>query len=426
MRDIIHPAERLVQAMARIYHYRMTTTSGGNLSIRDADGSIWITPARVDKGAMRVEDIVRVWPDGTTEGRHRPSSEFPFHQMIYAARPDLGAIVHAHPVALVAFSICGQTPDTRLFTKAHTVCGEVGFATYALPGSHLLGERIAAVFAGGPTCVMLENHGVVVGGTDFSDAFRRFETLEFVAKTVIKARALGPVRYLTEEQLVIGQTPAPELEEFDPGPATSSERALRRELCDFIRRGYHQRLLTSNAGSFSVRIEEDSFLISTKLVDRATISPEQLALIHNGRRARGSHPSGACHLHRLIYQKHPEIRAIVNATPVNATAFSASNARLDTRTIPESFIFLRDVPVLPFSWVYNSPANIAGSMTPEFPIALIENDCALVLGKTILDAFDRLEVLESTAEAVILSRSLGEVRSMNDEVIAELITAFLS
>ncbi|MEX1114333.1 MAG: class II aldolase/adducin family protein [Akkermansiaceae bacterium] len=425
MRDIIHPAERLVQAMARIYQYRMTTTSGGNLSIRDSDGSIWITPARVDKGALRVEDIVRVFPDGRTEGRHRPSSEFPFHQQIYAARPDLGAIVHAHPVALVAFSICGLAPDTKLFTKAHSVCGDVGFAPYALPGSQLLGERIATVFGQGHDCVMLENHGVVVGGLDFADAFRRFETLEFVAKTVVKARALGEVRYLTAAQLEVGGKSTPELEEFDPGPATSEERALRRELCDFIRRGYHQRLLTSNAGSFSVRLDERSFLISTKLVDRATIQPDQLTLIRDGRRICGTQPSDAWRLHQLIYQKHPGIRAIVNATPVNATAFSASASRLDTRTIPESYIFLRDVAVLPFSWVYDAPEKIAETMTPEFPIALVENDCALVLGTTILDAFDRLEVLESTAEAVILSRSLGEVQPMGDEVIDELINAFL-
>jgi len=83
------------------------------------------------------------------------------------------------------------------------------------------------------------------------------------------------------------------------------------------------------------------------------------------------------------------------------------------------------VAVLPFSWVYDAPEKIAETMTPEFPIALIENDCALVLGKTILDAFDRLEVLESTAEAVILSCSLGEVQPMGEEVIEELIQAFL-
>ena len=426
MRDITHPAERLVQAMARIYQYRMTTTSGGNLSIRDEDGSIWITPARVDKGALRVEDIVRVLPDGSVEGRHKPSSEFPFHLKIYQKRPDLRAVVHAHPVALVAFSICGQAPDTRLFAKARAVCGEAGFAPYALPGSDLLGDRIAEVFAAGHDCVMLENHGVVVAGVDFEDAFRRFETLEFVAKTVIKARALGEVRYLDDARIAAAARNEAGPDEFDPGPATSDERALRRELCGFIRRGYHQRLLTANAGSFSARLDGDSFLISTQLVDRATITPDQLALVSGGKCERGSRPSRAWRLHRLIYQKHPEIRAIVNATPVNATAFSASASRLDTRTIPESYIFLRDVAVLPFEWVYDSPEKIADAMTPEFPIALVENDCALVLGKTILDAFDRLEVLESTAEAVILSRSIGEVRPMGDEVIDELVQAFLS
>lgn len=425
MRDLTHPAERLVDAMARIYRYRMTTTSGGNLSIKDDDGSIWITPARVDKGALKVEDIVRVAPDGSIHGRHKPSSEFPFHQQIYQQRPDLKAIVHAHPVALVAFSICGEVPNTNLFSKAHGVCGEVGFAPYALPGSESLGQNIADVFAQGPNCVLLENHGVVVAGEDFEDAFRRFETLEFVAKTVIKARALGDVRYLTHDQALRGEIRGPELDEFDPIPATSKERALRRELCNFIQRGYHQRLLTSNAGSFSVRLDNDSFLISSQLVDRANITPDQLTLIRGQQRERGKKPSRAWLLHQHIYAHHPEIEAVVNATPVNATAFSASTEKLDTRTIPESYIFLRDVAEFPFDWMYETPGKIASAITPEFPIALIENDCALVIGKSILDAFDRLEVLESTAEAVILSKSIGQLRSMNDAVIDELTAAFL-
>jgi L-fuculose-phosphate aldolase len=73
------PREELVTTMLRIYRYRMTTTSGGNLSILDPDGSIWITPARVDKGALTPGDIVRVWPDGRRDGAHPPSSELPFH-----------------------------------------------------------------------------------------------------------------------------------------------------------------------------------------------------------------------------------------------------------------------------------------------------------------------------------------------------------
>ena len=88
----MHPRDQVLEIMDRIYRHRMTTTSGGNVSIRDESGDIWITPARVDKGALRRDDVVRVRSDGSSEGLHRPSSEFPFHQAIYAARPDLTAV----------------------------------------------------------------------------------------------------------------------------------------------------------------------------------------------------------------------------------------------------------------------------------------------------------------------------------------------
>ena len=99
--------------MERIYRYRMTTTSGGNLSICDAGGDVWITPARVDKGGLRREDIVCVHSDDSMEGERRPSSELPIHRQIRERRPELGGIVHAHPTALVAFSLVHRVPDTR-------------------------------------------------------------------------------------------------------------------------------------------------------------------------------------------------------------------------------------------------------------------------------------------------------------------------
>src|ERR1044071_1666276 len=114
MRTIfLHPRDEILQAMQRIYRYRMTTTSGGNLSIREENGDLWITPARLDKGALTRDDIVLVRANGTIEGRRQPSSELPLHLAIYRARPDLRGIVHAHPTALVAFSLAHQTPDTR-------------------------------------------------------------------------------------------------------------------------------------------------------------------------------------------------------------------------------------------------------------------------------------------------------------------------
>src|ERR1700678_4098550 len=157
-RSLLHPRDEIMRTMERIYRYRMTTTSGGNLSIRAPNGDIWITPTRVDKGSLRREDIVRVCADGRCEGLYPPSSELPFHKAIYQQRPDLGGIIHAHAVALVAFSVCRRVPDTRLFPQAHQVCGTGGFAPYALPGSVKLGRNIANTFAKGFNCVVLENH----------------------------------------------------------------------------------------------------------------------------------------------------------------------------------------------------------------------------------------------------------------------------
>jgi L-fuculose-phosphate aldolase len=404
----------------------MTTTSGGNLSVRDERGDVWITPARVDKGSLRRDDVVCVRAGGQVEGLHRPSSEHPFHQGIYRRRPDLQAVVHAHPVALVAFSICGQVPDTSLFPQARHVCGEVGYAPYALPGSEQLGENIAAVFARGANCVLLENHGVVVGGANLQEAFERFETLEFTAKTIIKASLLGPVRYLAPEQIALAGRPRDPLPEQEPGPATTAEKELRREVCEFVRRGCRQRLMTSTEGSFSARLDGDSFVITTYRVDRHTVDVGQLALVAGGRREAGQHPSRAVLTHQAIYSRYAEVGAEVNAIPVNATAFGVTATPLDARTIPESYLFLRDVGVVPYGWQYEDGERIAALVSPERPAALIENDGVLVLGSGVLDAYDRLEVLESTAEAVINSRPIGTLRRMSDTTIDELVSAFLA
>lgn len=421
--DFLHPRDEIMRMIERIYRYRMTTTSGGNISLREEDGTIWITPARVDKGSIRREDIVRVAPDGSAEGLHKPSSEFPFHKMIYDARPDLRGIVHAHAVAVVAFSITGRVPDTRLFHQARHVCGEAGFAPYALPGSDALGGAIARTFEKGFHCVLLENHGVAVGGETLQNAFQRFETLEFTAKTILKARLVGDIRYLSEADIELPRQ-IPPLPEFERAAPSSREKELRRELSDFIRRGYQQRLFISTAGSFSVRVDADSFLITPHRFDRHSPAPEDLVLVSRGRREAGKTQSRASRDHQAIYERHPSIGAVLNASPVNATAFSVTAAPLDSRTIPESYLLLRDVGRVPYGVQFREPEKLASLVSPARPVALLENDGVLAVGANILEAFDRLEVLESTAEAVINSRLLGQFNSMPDEVIAELDKAF--
>ncbi|HLL91286.1 MAG TPA: class II aldolase/adducin family protein [Tepidisphaeraceae bacterium] len=425
-RSLIHPRQELVDTLDRIYRYRMTTTSGGNLSIRDEVGDVWITPARVDKGSLRPDDVVCCRAGGTFDGRHRPSSELPFHQAIYAARPDLGAVVHAHPVALVAFSACRTMPDTKLFPQAWHVCGPVAFAPYALPGSAKLGKNIADVFATGVDCVMLENHGVVVGGADLQQAFRRFETLEFNARTAVRAARLGSVRSLNDAQLEQSKRPRSVLDAFEPAPASTAEKEARRLVAEFVRRGYRQRLLTSTEGTFSARVGDgDEFVITSYDVDRAAATAENLTLVRGGRREAGKRPSRAAEVHRAIYAKHPTVRAICNAMPINAAAFGiVPGATLDARVIPESYLFLRDVVVAPFGAQYGDPAQLASLVGPDRPVVLMENDGALVIGTSVLDAFDRLEVLEATAEAVIDAGAVGPVCPMGDADITELMVAF--
>lgn len=422
--ELIHPRDAVMAVMERVYRYRMTTTSGGNISVRDDDGSVWITPARVDKGALTREDIVRLRPDGTAEGRHRPSSEAPFHRAIYTARPDLRAIVHAHPVALVAFSVCRQAPDTRLLPTARRVCDPVGFAPYALPGSEALGRNIAATFAEGFACVVLENHGVVTAGASLPEAFERFETLEFCAKTVIKASQLGPVRYLDDAQATrprpgVADPPTPRRD-----PITSAEKDLRRQLCEFVRRSYRQRLMISTQGAFSARLDTDSFLITPHRVDRSTLGLSDIVLVHHGAPEPGRPPSSAAVNHRAVYEAHPWVQAIVTAYPVNATAFSVTDTPLDARTIPESYLFLREVHRVPYGTQFSDGRALAALVSPAHPVLILENDGVQVCGTSVLDAFDRLEVLESTAEAMINARPLGPLSPMSAEAIAELKTAF--
>ncbi|MCA9133901.1 MAG: class II aldolase/adducin family protein [Planctomycetales bacterium] len=423
-RNVVHPRDDIRQTMARIYRYRMTTTSGGNLSIRDDSGDIWISPARIDKGNLTRKDIVCVHPDGTVHGPHPASSEFPFHKAIYAARPDIRAIVHAHPVALVAFSICHQSPNTRLFYQAHHVCGKVGFAPYAHPGSDALGANIAATFAKGCDSVILENHGVVVGGDSLAAAFERFEALEFAGKTLVKANQLGAVRYLDDEQIQQALDRGVDFDSYDPPGACARELELRKQLCDFVRRGCRQRLLISTEGSFSARVDDDSFLITPTQQDRERLSVDDLVLVRGDQREAGKLASRAARSHQAIYDKHPHVQAIVFAHPVNATAFSVTDVPLDVRMIPESYVFLQDVQRVAYGLQYRGDGAIASYVSRQNPAVILQNDGVLVTGSSVLDAFDRLEVLESTAEAIINARAIGEVSAMPEAVIEELRVAF--
>jgi L-fuculose-phosphate aldolase len=420
-----HPRDQIAEIMDRIYRYGMTTTSGGNLSIKDDTGDIWITPGGTDKGELRPAEVVRLRGGAPVDTVLKPSSEHPFHRAVYEARPDVGAVLHAHSPALVAFSVAGRAPDTRVLPQAFDACGKVGFAPYAVPGSERLGRAIAAKFAEGCDVVVLENHGVVAVGATLLEAFQRFETLEFCARTILNAAVLGGARYLSEEMLALRRKGWRQLSEtFAPGQRGSRERELRKKLVDFVHRAYDRRLMTSTEGAFSARVGNDSFLITPYGVDRRGLELGDLALVEGGRREIGSVPSRSASLHRLIYADHPETGAIVSAQCPYVTAFIVSGTAFDSRTIPESYINLRDMPVVPYGAQFEDEGAVSAAVTARNPVVILENDAVLATGRTILEAYDRLEVAEATANALLAAHRLGEFRPIDDAAIAEIEEAF--
>ena len=105
-------------------------------------------------------------------------------------------------------------------------------------------------------------------------------------------------------------------------------------------------------------------------------------------------------------------------------AFAVTDAEFDPRTIPESYILLRDVKRMPYGQNYTQQDEVAAYFGEATPAAMMENDCVIVTGSTLLQAFDRLEVMESTAHSIINASSVGEIQHISQEEVEDLKVAF--
>ena len=423
--DLMHPAEQIVLLINRVYQKGLTTTSGGNLSILDSEGNVWITPSGIDKGSLTPDDICKVLPDGTVIGKHKPSVELPIHKLVYKTRPDVRAVLHAHPPAMVSYSLIRKIPSLNVIPTPKQVCGTIGTARYEVPGSQELAKGIVNEIAKGYNVVIMENHGVITCADNLFEAFKRFETVNFAADLSITAHILGEPSELTDEQVALNaRKGANALGEFIPQFHSSDERKLRKEMCVLIHRSYDQGLFTSTQGTFSVRLGKDSFLITPYNVDRKYIEPEDIVRIDYNWREAGKTPSRSVDLHRLIYNEHPEINAITVAHPKHLMAFGVTKTPIDSRTIPESYIAMRDIGRVPFGTSILHPEEISKIISDSSPVVLVENDCVISTGSTLINAFDRLEVAEFTANTIIRARQIGEIVMITDKEVEAINKAF--
>lgn len=424
-----HIRREMVRTMSHIYCHGMTTISGGNISVIDSIGNIWITPSGTDKGSLKPEEVVCVAPDGVFEGPLKPSMEYPLHRAVYDARPDIRAMIHAHPPLLTSFSILHQIPDTSVINEWRQICGQVGYAAYAIPGSMAMGQNVAAEFMKGHDAVIMENHAIVAGGEDIAKALARLEALEFCATTLHAATALGEISIPDHAQndnpeLPAGSQLPPPGPGLHPGETDSAltpeEEQLADEICRMASRACDRGLMYGFCGTVSARAAGDRFLITRERVLRCDIRKTGIAGTDNTGTGLNTW------LHVEIYHRLPSVNAVIMARPPWLMAFAVTAKEIDVRTIPESWILLQELPLLPLQALQQGRGEIFDMLAGGIPALMIANDSVIVTGESLMQAFDRLEVAEMTAMSLILGKSLGSVSPLSDANIDELRRVFFS
>jgi L-fuculose-phosphate aldolase len=417
----------LAKTMGHIYRHGMTTLSGGNISVIDGLGNIWITPSGTDKGSMKPDDLVCVAPDGTVEGLYKPSMEHPLHREVYKARPDIRALIHAHPPVLTSFSIVHRIPDTSVVRSWREICGSAGYAGYETPGSDGMGKAVAAEFMKGHDTVIMENHAVVAGGKDLAEALARLEALEYCARTIHAAGFIGELKMPDEihednSEILSGYTGlqgSGDLQTVLHGAAPGiDEEPLAEEICGLTVRACNRGLLYGFSGTVSARSTGNNFLITQEKVLKCYIGKENIT------RADGTGLSVNARMHADIYNRFSSVNAVITAQPPYLMAFAVTGSEIDVRTIPESWLLLQEVPFVSSGASLPGDGEIFEKLNDGMPVVIISNDSVIVTGDTLLQAFDRLEVAEMTAMSLILGKSLGSINPISDHSIAELRRVF--
>jgi len=189
MKDKTILRDQIAYFMRRLYAQKLTTTSGGNISVR-CGRTILITPSGLDKGTITGDQIGELDLDGHMVGKSfTPSIESRMHLAIYDCRPDVTAIVHAHPPTVGVFAASRLEINTRLGSEPYAILGRPAYADYARMGTEKLAEKTAAA-ALHADCVIMRNHGALTVGKTLLAAFDRLEVLENVALMTLNARCL--------------------------------------------------------------------------------------------------------------------------------------------------------------------------------------------------------------------------------------------
>ncbi len=193
--------EEICEIGRRIYMNGFVAANDGNISVKVANNEYYCTPTGVSKGFMTPDMIIRVDGDGNKiEGDLNPSSEIKMHLRVYRERPDVNAVVHAHPPIATAFAVCNIPLDEYIMPEAVLFLGTVPVCAYGTPSTDEIPESLQPYLQDHDS-FLLQNHGALTVGNTLMRAYFNMESVEFYAKVSKYAKELGGGREFNDEEM---------------------------------------------------------------------------------------------------------------------------------------------------------------------------------------------------------------------------------
>src|SRR6195256_1394271 len=191
----------IVEIGRRMYARGYTASNDGNISVRLGTDRLLMTPKSVCKGFMTPDMMCITDLEGRKlQGERDPSSEMLMHLEVYRQRPDVRAVVHAHPPIATGFAVAGIPLDRAVLAEVLTTLGSIPIAAYATPSTAELPEAVRQ-YIRAHDGMLLANHGALTVGSDLFSAYFKMETIEHFAHISLVARLLGGERLLSRQEV---------------------------------------------------------------------------------------------------------------------------------------------------------------------------------------------------------------------------------
>lgn len=196
--------EQICDIGKRMYLKDMGAANDGNISVKISENSFLCTPTGVSKGFMTPDMICKINSEGELIEENslntKPSSEIKMHLRVYEERPDVTAVVHAHPLYATVYAICGIPLNKQIMPESTIFLGEVPIAEYGTPSTEELPNSIVP-YLQNHDAILLANHGALTCGIDLMSAYFKMESMEFYAKLLYLTSVIGEPKELTKEQV---------------------------------------------------------------------------------------------------------------------------------------------------------------------------------------------------------------------------------